>query len=269
VPRGIARELLDRESGRFPEWAAHSSTDSNLDSFLEREQREWKLADLVICGSDFVRESVQRAGGPPAKCRVVPYGGDFSDCRQRIVRRKGPLRVLTVGAIGLRKGSPYVFRAAEELEGRAHFRMVGRENLSPRIRSEAPANLELVGAVARDQVEAYYRSSDVFLLPSICEGSAMATYEGLAHGLPVICTPNAGSVVRDGVEGFIVPIRDVSAIVEALERLVDDRDLLQAMSDAAIQRSREYSLERYGERLLRALATLDRHPPGCQWLSPA
>jgi glycosyltransferase involved in cell wall biosynthesis len=71
--------------------------------------------------------------------------------------------------------------------------------------------------------------------------------------LPVITTPNAGSVVRDGVDGFIVPIRDAEAIAEKLERLVRKRDLLAWMSANALARSREFTVEKYGERLLAAI----------------
>jgi glycosyltransferase involved in cell wall biosynthesis len=99
----------------------------------------------------------------------------------------------------------------------------------------------------------HYAWADVFLLPSICEGSATGCYEALAAGLPVITTENAGSVVRDGIEGFIVPIRNASAIVERLESLQRHREVLESMSRAALERAREFTVERYGERLLAAL----------------
>ena len=50
-------------------------------------------------------------------------------------------------------------------------------------------------------------AADVFVFPSLFEGSAVVTYEALACGLPSVVTPDAGSVVRDGVEGFVVPGR--------------------------------------------------------------
>jgi glycosyltransferase involved in cell wall biosynthesis len=78
-------------------------------------------------------------------------------------------------------------------------------------------------------------------------------YEALAAGLPVVTTENAGSVVRDGMDGFIVPIRDAAAIVERLETLDRDRPLLESMARAARERAREFTLEKYGERLLAAL----------------
>ena len=54
-------------------------------------------------------------------------------------------------------------------------------------------------------------AADVFVFPSLFEGSAVVTYEALACGLPCVVTPEAGSVVRDGVEGLVVPSADVEA----------------------------------------------------------
>ena len=60
------------------------------------------------------------------------------------------------------------------------------------------------------------------MFPSLFEGSAVVTYEALACGLPSIVTPDAGSVVRDGVEGFLVAPRDVEAWPRGIERLGGD-----------------------------------------------
>jgi glycosyltransferase involved in cell wall biosynthesis len=90
----------------------------------------------------------------------------------------------------------------------------------------------------------------VFLLPSICEGSATVVYEALAAGLPVICTPNTGSVIRAGYEGFIVPIRNSSAIVEKLERFMKEESLLVDMGQRALERAKEFTLAKYGQRLV-------------------
>ena len=79
------------------------------------------------------------------------------------------------------------------------------------------------------------------------------TYEALAYGLPVVCTPNTGSVIRDGMEGFIFPIRDAAAIVERLQRFRDDPELLEQMSKSASARAREFTVAKYGHRLTSAL----------------
>jgi hypothetical protein len=85
-------------------------------------------------------------------------------------------------------------------------------------------------------------------------GSALVTYEALACGLPVVTTRNAGSVVRDGEEGFIVPARDAEAPAARLEELrtkVSDR---RSMAAAARARVEQFSWDRYGRSLAEALA---------------
>jgi glycosyltransferase involved in cell wall biosynthesis len=79
------------------------------------------------------------------------------------------------------------------------------------------------------------------------------TYEALGYGLPVVCTPNAGSVVRDGLEGFIVPVRDATAIAGRIEQLTQDVDLRAQMSAGAKARAAEFTVAAYGQRLLAAL----------------
>ena len=97
---------------------------------------------------------------------------------------------------------------------------------------------------------AAYQQADIFVFPSIEEGSALVTYEAMACGLPVVTTPNAGSLVRDGVEGFIVPIRDPDALAERVERLRADARLRQEMGRAARMRAEEFTWEQHGQALI-------------------
>jgi glycosyltransferase involved in cell wall biosynthesis len=201
-----------------------------------------------------VRDAVIATGGDSARTVVVPYGVDQRFALPPRTPHGGPLRVLTVGGIGLRKGSPYVLEAARQLKGRMTFRMVGPCALAPAARQALAREVELVGAVPRAEIQRHYAWADVFLLPSICEGSATATYEALAAGLPVVTTPNAGSVVRDGRDGHVVPIRDVDAIVAALLGLAGNPRLRQEMAHEASLRAAEHDLAHYGQRLRSALA---------------
>jgi alpha-maltose-1-phosphate synthase len=97
---------------------------------------------------------------------------------------------------------------------------------------------------------------DVLLLPSLAEGFGLVITEALSRGLPVITTPHAGAadLMIDGREGFIVPIRSPDAIADRLTRLAEDRDLLAAMSEAALATARRNPWARYEERILRIVA---------------
>jgi hypothetical protein len=254
APRDMVERLVAGEAARFPNWG-RARFDPHAWAFAQRERHEWEIADLIICPSEFVRAGIVAEGGPAEKCVIVPYGVDVKRFSAPVRQYEERLRVLTVGAVGLRKGSPYVVEAARQLGDVAEFRMIGGLAGLPKD-FEKPDNLQLLGTVPRAEMAAQFAWGDVFLLPSACEGSATVTYEALAAGLPVITTPNAGSVVEDGVSGFIVPLGDVDAIVSALRRLVDAREMHGAMSRAAIVRAADFDLAAYGRRLLAALAPL-------------
>src|SRR5262249_59811951 len=79
---------------------------------------------------------------------------------------------------------------------------------------------------------------------------AVVTYEALASGLPSVVTPQAGSVVRDGIEGLLVPPRDVDALADRMERLGRDPGLRQEMGSAARARAMAFDWPRYHDALV-------------------
>ena len=253
APRTIEQKLMESEVADYPRWVTTRAADPLQHAFSEREQREWRMSDLILCGSEFVLNGIREAGGPIDRCMVVPYGIRSTASVPKTGSCKRPLRVLTVGTVGLRKGTPYVLAAAQFLKNKVEFRMVGSLDITLYAQKILRSNLELAGVVPRSDILRHFGWADVFLLPSICEGSATVCYEALAYGLPVIATPNTGSVVRDTVDGFIVPIRNSEAIVDRIERLAASRDLLATMSERALERASEYTLDKYGVRLLEAL----------------
>lgn len=259
APREVLDELVNRERARFPDWEEEYGYSLRYAAdFAARERAEWALADIIICPSEFVRDGVRACGGPVGKCVVVPYGVDPGPAPADRGARRGPLRVLTAGAVGLRKGSPYVLRAAEALGEAAEFRLVGPA-AAPEAAMRALARVaDAPGVLPRAAMRAQYAWADVFLLPSVCEGSATVVYEALAAGLPAVVTSSAGSVVRDGREGFVTRPGDAAALIAKLRLLAEDRSRARAMGAAARRRAMDFSVERYGERILSALPP----PPG-------
>ena len=138
APRWTQEGLLAEEQERFPNWESATRGNASVEEFCAREQAEWNEAQVILCGSAFVKESIAACGGPVERCRVVPYGVDnhFSVGPRQ---RGGPLRVLTVGTVDLRKGAPYVVETAGRLQGRATFRMVGPIGVSRSAETERAA----------------------------------------------------------------------------------------------------------------------------------
>jgi glycosyltransferase involved in cell wall biosynthesis len=253
APRAVEEDLLAEEQRLYPGWEQPRNCGRLTDEIIERERQEWSIADLIICGSEFVREGMARCGASTDKCVVVPYGVEVSiHTPHRNSRVERPLRILTVGEAGLRKGVQYVWQTARELGEIAEFRWVGHVGLQPDARKRVERNINFVGAVPRNQVSQHFKWADVFFLPSMCEGSATVTYEALMSGLPVIATPNTGSVVVDGFNGFIVPVRDSQTMADRIRCLYRDRQLLSEMQERAFN-SEGLSLQCYRHNLLEVL----------------
>lgn len=255
APYSIEMKIVREEQHLFPDWEKPiEQVGETGAAYTELEHQEWKNSDRILCGSEFVRNAIHSAGGPADRCVVVPYCYEPDTALPERVRHTRRLRVLTVGTVGLRKGLAWVSQTAEQLRGQMDFRVVGPLRLAPRGVEILNNSVDLVGPVPRSEVLDHFKWADVFLLPSLCEGSATVCYEAMAMGLPVICTPNTGSVVREGEDGFIVPVRNTATIVERLLQLDRDRDLLLAMSKAAAARAGYFSMESYIHRLGAALA---------------
>jgi glycosyltransferase involved in cell wall biosynthesis len=263
APQRFHDRIVREELARWPGWQPDLVLpDGDACPLAAREEAEWAKADLILCGSPFVVEALRACGGPAERCVVVPYGvdpGRFAVPHRPRREAAERLRVLFVGEVGLRKGAPDLLEALRQLgPGRVEARLVGGIRLA-RERLEPYAEVaRFEGAVPRSRMRELFAWADVFVLPSLCEGSATATYEALAAGLPVVATPNTGSVVRDGVEGHLVPIRAPEAIAERLDRLASDRESVVAMSEAARSRAGEFNWDRYGERLVAAMRRLER-----------
>lgn len=253
APAPIQQKLIGEEHQRFPEW---TYTKVNYDPFpdrISREKAEWERADIIFCASEFTKRSIAEAGGPLERCVIVPYGVDSRFNLPERKPRNGPLKVLFAGAVNLNKGAPYVLEAAKRLKNKSVFRMIGDIQITPSKKNLLSKYVELRGLVPRSEMPKHYAWADIFLFPSICDGFGLVLLEALSAGLPVITTPNTGVVIRDGIEGFIVPIRSVEPIMESIIKLKENPRLWEDMSRAAIARSKEFTLETYQKRLLKAL----------------
>ena len=249
APRYVECQLLEEERTRWPGWEPEPPRDGFLNDYCERERQEWAAADLILCGSEFVRDGIAACDGPAERCTILPFSAEASFNPQLREPHSGPLRVLTVGAISLRKGSPYVLETAKRTKRVATYRMVGAIDVSKKAQMELRRRVELTGVVARSEIIEHYRWADVFLLPSLCEGSANATYEALATGLPVICTVNTGSVVRHGVDGYIVQPRGADEICRHIDFLAQQQAALQELSYEAAAARKVQSAD-YPRRLV-------------------
>lgn len=228
------------------------------ESYFQRREAEWAVANLVMVNSEWTRQALIRQGVKDDKIVVIPLAFEASCHRHTDATSSRPsnfdsrrkLRVLFLGQVILRKGIQYLIEAARLLsEERIHFDVVGSIGIFDEAVNSAPANMTFHGPVSRDRTEAFYRSADLFVLPTLSDGFALTQLEAMAHGLPVIATPNCGDVVTDGVDGLIVPASDPNALAEAFQLILQDPEKLRSMREATDAKLEQFSLARLGENL--------------------
>ncbi|MEB3192032.1 MAG: glycosyltransferase family 4 protein [Snowella sp.] len=224
--KSLEIQLLEEEEQRWPGWSKSPfTTNSAMIAKLNRERQEQELADHIVCGSEFVKQSLIETGIAANKISVVSLGksntknSSLGLSNTELKRESNnPLKILFAGSVCLRKGVPYLLETLALLEDKIPFvcKLAGDITLNEEKLQKYGNVCEFLGRVPRSEMDRLYRWADVFVLPSVCEGSAMVTYEAMIYGLPIITTYNTGSIVRDGIDGFIVPIRDPQAIVDSL-----------------------------------------------------
>ena len=211
------------------------------------------LADVLLAPSDYVVGCLVEAGIPRHRILKVPYGVDPGTFRRAAAPRTDDLfRAVFVGRIGRRKGVSYLLEAWRRLAlPNAELLLIGEaDQEGRRLLRHYQGLYRLAGAPPRHEVHRFLQLSDVFVFPSLAEGSALVTYEALASELPVITTPNSGSVARDGIDGFLIPAHDVDALGERLALLHADPELRRRMGAAGRDLiEREYTWRHYRERV--------------------
>jgi glycosyltransferase involved in cell wall biosynthesis len=250
-PGAFEHHLVVEEAKR---WKSYSVSEARPpEAYFRRNRQEWEAADVIIVNSEWSRQALINSGAPRNKLEILPlaYEADFAELPGGVNQHAENLRVLWLGTVCVRKGIQYLVEAAKLLASHPiEFLVGGSLEISVLAVRKAPRNIRFLGQVPRSQARQFYRQGDVFVLPTISDGFALTQLEALAHGLPVIVTPNCGQVVEDGVTGFIVPPRDSEALAQALLRFLRDRKLAARMAPQCRAAVQEFSIAKCGARLV-------------------
>lgn len=232
----------------------------------------------IIAVSAPVRDDILRYDGvDPSKVVVIPNGVDpcrfdipltRAEARERLGIPAEHFLIGTVGRLEEQKGLQYLLDALRILrrgERKAFLLVAGGGREEARLREQATRD-GIEDAVfflgTRTDVPELYRAMDVFALSSLWEGGPITLLEAMASGLPVVATPVGfvPEVVRDGMNGFLVPLRDPAMLAEALWKVRED----PARAEAAGREGRETVRRRYTHRHLaeKVMAVYEEVLPG-------
>jgi glycosyltransferase involved in cell wall biosynthesis len=255
-PWTVAQELMQEEARLVPEYAP-TLQGHYFETWRQRRyDREIELADRLIMLSTYHQRTFESIGVPPERMFIAPLCVDLDLFTPAPELPDGTFRIAFVGQITQRKGISYLVEGFKRAElGDAELLFIGRP-VGPRTPWINEPRVRHVPAVPRFMLPEILREAHVTAMPSILEGFGATSLEGMACGLPALVSENsmAHDVIEDGVDGWVLPIRDPDAVAERLRQLYDDRVRLAEMGRAARRKAEQYPWQRYRQAVLDGIA---------------
>lgn len=259
------KELLFEEAERLPVWSKTLCGGINdSQQKLDRKSKELELAEMIICPSNFVMNSLPESAKGKYKI-LATFGSPCASVETEWIRKKhqkinsGPLRVLFAGSLGQRKGLADLFAAIKLINNKKiELVVMGSLIESMGFYKKQLENFRYEPVRSHEDVLKLMQTCDIFCLPSIAEGRALVMQEAMSQGLPLIITENTGGsdLIKEGVTGFLVPIRSPYAIAEKLSWLSENKSSIAEMAIAAKNHTAQYTWEKYSDTIVQSIKKL-------------
>lgn len=220
APAKFEKKIISSISEKkFKTWEIYLNRNKSFNQVIKREIEEMKLADKIIAPSMFVKSKiVSNYFIDPQKIKIIPYAIAKNNNKKFIKRHKinknTRLKVLTVGDVCLRKGVHHVYKVAKALKDKFEFIWVGKSKLNSDAMKEASKYIKFVGQVPNNKINKYFSKSDIYFLPSLCEGSAISLYEAYQNQLFLVYTKNCGFEINTSINNRVVELNSKKMINE-------------------------------------------------------
>jgi len=215
-------------------------------------EAETKLADLILCGSEFVKQTCLEFGVPESKLHVINYGVNvklFDHGNKQLKEKTEKLKFVFIGAVGYRKGADQLIEAWQAYsklfpDNELHFYGHVEINL--------PQNKEGMffhGAINQLDLIEELKTADILAFPTTFEGSSYSIYQAMAMKLAIITTPHSGTVLKDRESALITPIGRTDIFLESMIELTKNISLRNMLAQHAYNMVKDYTWQQYGKKL--------------------
>ena len=252
----FAYEVVAKECARLGMTMPSNHEHAFQEDVLRIEEAEYELANFLLCPSDFVKRTFLDAGYPGEKLLRHQYGfdeGAFTASARTSAPDKG-LKMLFVGGAAPRKGVHYALEAW--LQSTAHFKgefaIAGefipayKEILRPML---SQPSIKVLGH--RTDVAELMRNSDILILPTIEEGSALVTSEARGSGCVLLVSEAAGALCEHMENALVHKVGDLHELTSHINLLDQDRSLLNKLRTASLKTVDQITWSAAGDRLYR------------------
>jgi glycosyltransferase involved in cell wall biosynthesis len=251
-----AYETVQRESKRLGVLLPPNNEYANKTDVLRKEEEEYQLADYLLCPSDFVLQTFLDQGFARGKLMRHQYGYDekaYCPASNPPAQTKRGLTMLFAGDCAVRKGLHFALEAW--LKSPAHhdgtFMIAG--NFLPAYAERLAGllshpSVQVLGF--RNDISELMRKSDVFVLPSIEEGSALVTSEARGSGCVLLVSEATGAICKHMENALVHRVGDVETLSRQVTWLHEDRGFLSQLRAASLSSVHEITWTAAGVRLL-------------------
>ncbi len=206
---------------------------------IAKELKEYEEADYISVASSFVKRSFVEMGVSESKIIQIPYGVDLSMFKQ-IPKEDNVFRIMFGGGLCLRKGVHYLLEAYAGLNmPNSELLLIGpiNDEIKPFL-EKYEGKFRRMDYQPLKKLYRLYSQASVFVMPSIEEGLALVQPQAMACGLPLICSTNSGGedLIRNGKDGFVIPIRNVEALRKKILYLYQNPEICRQMGQSAKER---------------------------------
>ncbi|WP_374166798.1 glycosyltransferase family 4 protein [Arcticibacter sp. MXS-1] len=253
-----AKELLENEQDRWPEWASTLVTNRDSIKKLSRKDEELQLADRIFVASQFTAKTLSRFPGSLAKVEVIPYGFPPAAASrvydEKIHLRK--LRLIFVGGLSQRKGIADLFAAVDRLGDYVSLTVVGRKTaFDCKALDSALSKHTWLPSLSHPEVLQKMREHDVLVFPSLFEGFGLVITEAMSQGTPVITTDRTvgPDIISDGENGWLIEAGSSSGIFDKITSILQEPEKVAKAGAAAMETARTRPWSVYRKELAKAV----------------
>lgn len=255
--QATSKAILDSEYRRLGLAPCHGIND---DKVLE-ENEKLNFVDFVFSPSGEVTKSLRAANVPDKKIITTSYGLAGDDilplnCSEGSLQAQRKFTAIFVGRIGIRKGAHLLLDYWVKSGVQGTLKLIGNIEADARHLIEpylSRPDIEHIGFC--NDLRSHYRDADLFIFPSLEEGSPLVTYMSLGAGLPSLVSPmGGGGVIRDGVDGKVIDPHDEGQWIEAIRTLAGNQDLCRLYGENAHRNAQNYLWEKVGRQRLEELS---------------
>ena len=220
APAKFEKDIISSiKQNKFKKWEINLNKNRSFNEIIKKEIEEMKLSDYILVPSKFVKSKIiSNYSINPKKINIIPYAisknKNIKSIKIKKINKNRRLKVLTVGDVCLRKGVHHVYNVAKMLGDKFEFIWVGKSNLNSKGMKEASKYIKFIGEVPNNKINEYFSASDIYFLPSLCEGSAISLYEAYLNRLVLVYSKNCGFEINTSTKNRVIELDTKKMIVE-------------------------------------------------------